>query len=202
MFGASVPVNIAILPGEQFKVLASSATLRRHLTDAYWCHNMEMVCDGKLAGEVVRLTGKDLVMMKFPCAKLSPSGKQYEYAFSIPSQYLVPVSMRRAMGTSLLPLGASVNFASSVPVHDMLSGASPLMSSTLGESAFASPAAGAEPFIPHLCVVCGRWDLPGEVRRHGYKCNGCIGTKSLPRLRTESFRLKAEVETPPTEIES
>mmetsp|Transcript_63147 Transcript_63147/g.73490 ORF Transcript_63147/g.73490 Transcript_63147/m.73490 type:complete len:197 (-) Transcript_63147:277-867(-) len=196
MLGASVPMSIAIIPGEYFKVLAGASTLRRHLTDAYWCHNMELVCDGKLEGQVVRFTGTDLVLMRFRCPKAAPSGKRYTFAFSIPAQYLVPVSMKRAlgasvaMGSSMLPnqLGSSVSFASSVPVHDIGTPQS------LGDNGVTFMAA-TEPFIPHLCVVCGRWDLPGEIRRHGYKCYGCIGTKSLSRLRNESSRLKTEVES-------
>lgn len=202
MLSASVPMNIAIIPGEHFKVLACASTLRKHLTDAYWCHNMELVCDGKLEGEVVRYTGTDLVLMRFRCAKPAPSGKRYSFAFSIPAQYLVPVSMKRAlgasvaMGSSLLPgqLGSSVSFASSVPAA-LLHGDTVNSPHVAGEGTTPAFLAATEPFIPHLCVVCGRWDLPGEIRRHGYKCYGCIGTKSLPRLRNESSRLKSEIES-------
>lgn len=196
--GSSLPA-IQIMPGEKFRVLASGQTLRKHLTDAYWCHNMELVCDGKLDGEVVRNTGKDLVMMRFPSNRVTRSGKRFDFAFSIPAQYLVPVSMRRALGTSVVPMGVSL------PVGG--SPGSPLQQSNPPGSSLLEHGGGTRfgasvnqyqadnHFIPHLCVVCGRWDLPGEVRRHGYKCNGCVGIKSVARLRTESFRLKTEVES-------
>lgn len=202
MIAASLPA-IAILPGENFRVLACGSTLRKHLTDAYWCHNMELVCDGKLEGEVVRYTGKDLVMMRFPSNKTTRSGKRYDYAFSIPAQYLVPVSMKRALGASFAPLlNTSLNLNSS-PDGSPLghTGAMPVPGITNLNDSGARFSSGVnlqfnnDSFIPHLCVVCGRWDLPGEVRRHGYKCNGCIGIKSVPRLRTESIRLKTEVES-------
>ncbi|CUE86720.1 Hypothetical protein, putative [Bodo saltans] len=197
---SSLP-TIVIMPGEKFRVLASGSTLRKHLTDAYWCTNMEMVCDGKLDGEVVRFTGKDLVMMRFPSTKNTRSGRRYDYAFSIPAQYLVPVSFRRALGASLAVIGTSIG---SSPEGSPLGHNTTLhhVSSSVSEAARFGQVGGSsaanfanDTFIPHLCVVCGRFDLPGEVRRHGYKCNGCIGIKSVAKLRTESIRLKTEVES-------
>lgn len=196
MEAASVP-TIVIMPGEKFRVLASGPTLRRHLTDAYWCHNMEMVCDGKLDGEVVRFTGKDLVMMRFPSHIATRSGKQYDYAFSIPAQYLVPVSYRRALGSSYAPLSHSIGSSpdGSPQGHNATLTLGVRDAPRFGQVGASAPSFAGDTFIPHLCVVCGRFDLPGEVRRHGYKCNGCIGIKSVARLRTESFRLKTEVES-------
>lgn len=192
----------AVLPGEKYRVLATSATLRKHMTDTYWSHTMEQICDGKIAGVLKRYTGNDLVLMEFESDRRSRSGRLYPISITVPSQYLVPCTMKRNGGGVLISgdggseagvgspflastvdgsqFGTSVSFGVSVPV-----------------SAFgaASGAAPDEPFIPHLCVVCGRWDLPGEVRRHGYKCQGCIGTKSLPRLRQESHKLAVTLES-------
>lgn len=192
----------AVLPGEKYRVLATSATLRKHMTDTYWSHTMEQICDGKIAGVLKRYTGNDLVLMEFESDRRSRSGRLYPISITVPSQYLVPCTMKRNGGGMLISgdggseagvgspflastvdgsqFGTSVSFGVSVPV-----------------SAFgaASGAAPDEPFIPHLCVVCGRWDLPGEVRRHGYKCQGCIGTKSLPRLRQESHKLAVTLES-------
>jgi hypothetical protein len=199
LIASSLP-TIVIMPGEKFRVFASGSTLRKHLTDAYWCTNMEMVCDGKLDGEVVRFTGKDLVMMRFPSTKVTRSGRRYDYAFSIPAQYLVPVSFRRALGASLAVMSTSIG--SSPDGSPLGHNATINQGGPLGETSRFSQSVGGgsasfanDTFIPHLCVVCGRFDLPGEVRRHGYKCNGCIGIKSVAKLRTESIRLKTEVES-------
>lgn len=191
----------AVLPGEKYRVLASSATLRKHMTDTYWSHMMEQICDGKIAGVLKRYTGNDLVLMEFESDRRTRSGRLYPISITVPAQYLVPCTMKRNFlcggGESELgvnsPLsttdgsafGTSVSFGVSVPVA----------ASVAGGGGGAGPPGSEEPFIPHLCVVCGRWDLPGEVRRHGYKCQGCIGTKSLPRLRQESHKLAVTLES-------
>ncbi|CAJ1006406.1 putative Organic solute transporter Ostalpha [Leishmania naiffi] len=43
------------------------------------------------------------------------------------------------------------------------------------------PQGGATPHI--YCVVCGRFDRDMVRRRNGYKCKGCVGTKSRSLLR-------------------
>ena len=32
--------------------------------------------------------------------------------------------------------------------------------------------------VPASCVVCGRNDRAGEMRKSGYKCRGCFGVRS------------------------
>ncbi len=172
-----------VTPGETFRVLASAATLRKHLSDSYWCDAMEEICDGKQEGIFVRYTGQDLVMMQFRRTNVSPAGYRYPHSMSLPTQYLVPSSAaRRPMGSSFVPdhpqLGASV---SGVP-HDGQS-----KNFDLGGSSLAVN-------FP-LCVVCGRFDLPGEFRQSGYKCNECIGTKSTARLRNESMVRRTQANT-------
>ena len=179
-----------VTPGETFRVLASAATLRKHLSDSYWCDAMEEVCDGKLEGMFVRYTGQDLVMMQFRRPNVSPAGYRYPLSMSLPTQYLVPsAAPRRALGASLsasgaLPDGSMASSVQGVP-HDPQSANFDLGGSSLAVN------------FP-LCVVCGRYDLPGEMRQSGYKCNGCVGTKSTARLRGESFRIAHSTSTTET----
>ena len=163
-----------VVTGTRYRIHASSAALRKHLTDAYWCPHMDEVCEGRLEGTAVRKTGDMLVMVKFESLKPSPKGICYPICLSIPIQYLVPV--RRGTGTW--------GIGQSLPVARGAFGTTPCPDNTLANSV---PSQGDhQPF--KMCVVCGRYDLPGEMRKHGYKCNGCIGLKSNPRLRDETRR--------------
>lgn len=272
------PVVSMPVPGQHFRVQASAETLRRQLTDSYWCHAMEEVCDGKLEGILVRYTGDTLALMQFRPERLSAAGYRYPLSMSIPVQYLVPVQLRArpygnsvfgstyAAGTSSAASGAGSAPGAKDPMAASGRGNNGGLGSRAGSfhgSTSSSPAAAAAPdrgsafgpfvavggspgtvgqegptFPPHpsaaggglrvvstsptlltpgtgaspgmpaqspalpspslmhpptaaavaakevprLCVVCGRYDLPGEVRKNGYKCTGCIGTKSVPRL--------------------
>ncbi|KEG13233.1 hypothetical protein DQ04_01131020 [Trypanosoma grayi] len=157
-----------VTPGESYRIVASSSSLREHLTDSYWCSAMDEVCDGKLDGVAVRYTGQNLVLLQFRPKQLSPAGYRYPLSMSIPVEYLVPVSPK--------PILENVSMA-------------PSFQSSFDSTDARFPSTDFSP----LCVVCGRYNVPGMVRRHrGYKCKECVGKKSKPRLRAECARFKSE----------
>ncbi|PBJ69918.1 hypothetical protein BCY84_18929 [Trypanosoma cruzi cruzi] len=159
-----------VTPGETYRILAPSSSLREHLTDSYWCSAMEEVCDGKLDGVAVRYTGQNLVLMQFRPKRLSPAGYRYPLSMSIPVEYLVPVASR--------PVDESTSVGGSFySSHEPGNG-------SLSVSGFA-----------RLCIVCGRYNVPDMVRRHhGFKCRTCVGKKSSAKLRLEGARGKDELE--------
>ncbi|ORC93636.1 uncharacterized protein TM35_000015130 [Trypanosoma theileri] len=165
----SVQTESFVTPGETYRILAPSSSLREHLTDSYWCSAMEEVCDGKLDGVAVRYTGRKLVLMQFRPKHLSPAGYRYPLSMSIPVEYLVPVVPKS--------IGDNVSMGGSFHSYD------------------SSETRGSPGTLSRLCVVCGRFNVPGMVlRNHGYKCRDCVGKKSDPRLRTESARYREEDE--------
>ncbi|KAG5493978.1 hypothetical protein JKF63_01811 [Porcisia hertigi] len=171
-----VPKSSFATPGESYRILASSASLRKHLTDSYWCDAMEQVCAGKLEGVAVRYTGENLVLLQFRPTNLSPAGYRYPLFMSIPIDFLVPVAERALHIPSSSDLQVSFGTATT---SSFLSGSS-------SEGRF--PANGLT--MPRLCVVCGRFNIPGMIhRRHGWKCKECKGKKSEERLRLESQKL-------------
>ena len=169
-------------PGESYLILANSASLRRHLTDSYWCEAMDQVCSGKLEGVAVRYTGDNLVMLQFRPPTLSPSGYRYPLFMSIPIEFLVPLSESAFGMTGGSELQGSFGTAS----------ASSFQSVTDSDSGSPTPMGT----MPKLCVVCGRFNTPEMVQRpHGWKCKECKGKKSEPSLRQELQKLR-ERQTP------
>ncbi|GET92303.1 hypothetical protein, conserved [Leishmania tarentolae] len=164
-------------PGESYIILASSASLRKHLTDSYWCEAMEQVCAGKLEGVVVRYTGDNLVMVQFCPTNLSPAGYRYPLFMSIPTEFLVPLAESTFNIPPTSDLHGSFGTATTGSFHSR--------SSSEGRST----SNGAT--IPKLCVVCGRFNVPGMMHRaHGWKCKECKGMKSDSRLRQEAQKLR------------
>lgn len=164
-------------PGESYLILANSASLRRHLTDSYWCEAMDQVCSGKLQGVAVRYTGDNLVMLQFRPSTLSPSGYRYPLFMSIPIEFLVPATESAFSMVGGTDLQGSFGTAS----------ASSFQSVTDSDS--KSPTAGGA--MPKLCVVCGRFNTAEMVQRpHGWKCKECKGKKSDLRLRQELQKLR------------
>ncbi|CCW60644.1 unnamed protein product [Phytomonas sp. EM1] len=165
-----------VAPGDLYRILASSESLRNHLTDSYWCEAMDEVCNGKLKGVVVRYTGANLVMLQFMPTKLSPAGYRYPLSMSIPIEFMVPVN----------PSGMNMTL-SQMPNNYATSIADSFRSSSSIDSRGPGPFNGQ---LPKLCVVCGRYNVPGmQLRTHGWKCKNCKGTKSLQRLRVEAMKL-------------
>ncbi|RNF11180.1 hypothetical protein TraAM80_01111 [Trypanosoma rangeli] len=165
----TIQVESLVTLGDKYRVLAPSCSLREHLTDSYWCSAMEEVCEGKLIGVAVRYTGQNLVLMQFIPKQVSPAGYRYPVSMSIPVEYLVPVANR-------------------------LSTESPSMAGSFHSSPELSEGTAHTDGVTRLCVVCGRYNVPGMVlRRHGYKCRECVGKKSITNLRTEVSRAKEEV---------
>ncbi|CBH10511.1 hypothetical protein, conserved [Trypanosoma brucei gambiense DAL972] len=152
-----------ITPGETYRILAPASSLHKYLTDSYWCSAMEEVCEGKLDGVAVRYTGQQLVLLQFRPKQLSPAGYRYPISMSIPVEYLVPISTEESTEDH------------NICKHDTNYGTK--------ESTFLGSG-----FAP-LCVVCGRYNIPGMVlRHHGYKCPECVGHKSTRKLRMEGAR--------------
>lgn len=164
-------------PGEAYVILASSAALRTHLTDSYWCTAMEQVCEGKLQGVAVRYTGENLVLLQFRPDIISPAGYRYPLYMSIPIEFMVPVC-------------ASTLGAMSIDTHDSFgttSSSVPSTSSSLDGQHGGNTGPSA---LPKLCVVCGRFNMPAMAKRkNGWKCQNCVGQKSLQRLRNETAKL-------------
>ncbi|KPA82300.1 hypothetical protein ABB37_03401 [Leptomonas pyrrhocoris] len=164
-------------PGESYLILANSASLRRHLTDSYWCDAMDQVCSGKLKGVAVRYTGENLVLLQFRPLTLSPAGYRYPLFMSIPIEFLVPAT------ESAFAIGGGSDLQGSFGTAS----ASSVQSASDTDS--KSPTTGAA--MPKLCVVCGRFNTPEMVQRpHGWKCKECKGKKSDQRLRQELQKLK------------
>lgn len=164
-------------PGESYLVLASSASLRKHLTDSYWCDAMEQVCAGRLEGVAVRYTGENLVMVQFRPTTLSPAGYRYPLFMSIPIEFLVPVA------------GSAFNIPSASDLHGSFGTATTSSMHSRSSDEGRSPAQGGA--LPKLCVVCGRFNVPGMISRpHGWKCKDCKGHKSDNRLRLEAQKLR------------
>eukprot|EP01062_Namystynia_karyoxenos_P037336 TRINITY_DN2717_c0_g1_i9.p1 TRINITY_DN2717_c0_g1~~TRINITY_DN2717_c0_g1_i9.p1 ORF type:complete len:2514 (+),score=494.95 TRINITY_DN2717_c0_g1_i9:447-7544(+) len=67
---------------------------------------------------------------------------------------------------------AGTSYPSGAPPMDPWHSAAP--SGTPKSSAQAPPRA----FAPNACVVCGRSDRPGEMRKTGFKCKECVGKPS------------------------
>ncbi|CAM38540.1 conserved hypothetical protein [Leishmania braziliensis MHOM/BR/75/M2904] len=169
-------------PGESYLILASSASLRKHLTDSYWCEAMEQVCAGKLEGIAVRYTGENLVMVQFRPTNLSPAGYRYPLFMSIPIEFLVPVAESAFTIPATADLQGSFGTATTSSFHSQSS------------SEDRSPTHGST--LPRLCVVCGRFNVPGMTHRaHGWKCKECKGTKSDNRLRKEAQKLRKRMRT-------
>lgn len=84
-----------ICVGEQFTVQASTAELRRHLTNAYWHKTVEQICEGRQVVVAVRYTGEDLMLVQYLSPQLCRSGRRYPVSLSIPVQYLVPVQVKK-----------------------------------------------------------------------------------------------------------
>lgn len=163
-------------PGESFLILAPSASLRKHLSDSYWCAAMELVCDGQLEGVAVRYTGENLVMLQFRPPTLSPAGYRYPVSMSIPLEFMVPIST------------STVNLASTELQGSFGTASTSSHRSTASSSDGRSPNGPA--VLPKLCVVCGRYNMPGMVQRsHGWKCKECKGKKSSVKLRQEAQKL-------------
>ncbi|KAG5468284.1 hypothetical protein LSCM1_02263 [Leishmania martiniquensis] len=164
-------------PGESYLILASSASLRKHLTDSYWCEAMEQVCFGKLEGVAVRYTGDNLVMVQFRPTNLSPAGYRYPLFMSIPIEFLVPLAESIFSASGTADLQGSFGTATTSSVQSR-SGSEDRSSSNVA-------------VLPRLCVVCGRYNIPGMIHRaHGWKCKECKGTKSDSRLRQEAEKLR------------
>jgi hypothetical protein len=164
-------------PGESYLILASSASLRRHLSDSYWCEAMEQVCSGKLEGVAVRYTGDNLVMLQFRPLTLSPAGYRYPLFMSIPIEFLVPAK-ESAFGM----VGGS-------DLQGSFGTASVSSFQSVTDSDSKSPTTAVS--MPKLCVVCGRFNVAEMVQRpHGWKCKECKGKKSDPRLRQELQKLR------------
>ncbi|KPI90494.1 hypothetical protein ABL78_0424 [Leptomonas seymouri] len=163
-------------PGEAYLILANSASLRRHLTDSYWCDAMDQVCSGKLVGIAVRYTGENLVLLQFRPTTLSPAGYRYPLFMSIPIEFLVPATESALGIVGGSDLQGSFGTASASSFQSMT------------DSDSKSPTTmGA---MPKLCVVCGRFNVPEMVLRpHGWKCKECKGKKSELRLRQELQKL-------------
>lgn len=169
-----------ITPGACFRILATSETLRKHMTDCYWCDFLEYVCEGKLEGFAVRYTGKNVVLVQFRPTHLSATGHRYPVSVSVPSQFLVPSIASQDLTTSFA-------YRRPVSMADALSslGTHP---SELEEN--ASQGAGND--LPKLCVVCGRFEVPEMIKRKsGWKCKDCKGTPSVDRLRQEATKLSS-----------
>ncbi|CCW66541.1 unnamed protein product [Phytomonas sp. Hart1] len=167
-------------PGDLYRILASSESLRSHLTDSYWCEAMDEVCDGKLNGVVVRYTGANLVMMQFMPTKLSLAGYRYPLSMSIPIEFMVPVNPQ---AIKITPSKMISSYSASM--GDSFRSSSSIDSKGQGSSTFQ---------LPKLCVVCGRYNVPKmQLRAHGWKCKGCKGIKSLPKLRKEAIKLRDEL---------
>jgi len=177
---ASVQAQLDELPsfavGEKLRILVSSATLRTLVSDAYWTDQMSEICDGKVEGVFVRYTGPRLAFAQFMLPSAACGGRAVPVGMSLPLEFLTPKVGRKldsSVGGEVGPLVAPPR--------------PPLFAASRSSSMVAkTPVGGSSLAVPHLCVVCGRWGAPGEVRRNGYKCSGCIGTKSNPLLRRES----------------
>ncbi|EPY31411.1 hypothetical protein STCU_02624 [Strigomonas culicis] len=164
-------------PGESYMIYASSASLRKHLSDSYWCEAMQQVCDGKLSGVAVRYTGENLVFMQFRPHTLSPAGYRYPLFMSIPVEFLVPCDQNAAKNYNNSP-NLYGSFSSSVNSDD---------------SKPSSPLTG-KATLPKLCVVCGRYNMPTMIMRpHGWKCKECKGKKSDPALRLKVTELQVSL---------
>lgn len=185
-----------VTPGESFLVLASAASLRKHLSDSYWCEAMEEVCDGRLQGVAVRYTGDNLVMVQFRPHRLSPAGYRYPLFMSIPVDFLVPESLSAVSMAGPSELQGSFGTATT---SSHRSNASSHCDAPLryASSRYASPK-GTPPAtsaLPKLCVVCGRYNVPGMVsRRHGWKCKVCKGKHSSAKMREAAQRLQAQLQ--------
>jgi hypothetical protein len=217
--------SVQLIPGKrrdgQFTVQASLAKLKENVPRSFYTPHLEHITDGKSVGEAIRLTGPDLIYVRFPD---NPSG--HPVSFTLPRKFLIPVTCRplaraqscRGMGlggtstsgtiggTSLIG-GTSmpVNYGHSIGASSMpatfgmtlpngLGGSSQLHCSHNNKDAHDPVDVGhqlGEKGEPALCVVCGMWDERphGQKRRSGHKCQGCIGQKSLDRLRKEFQRL-------------
>jgi hypothetical protein len=172
-------VKVMLSPGDFFTVQASPSTLRTHIGLSYWSPFMENVCDGKMVGALVRYTGDQLVLMQFKPARVHRSGKRYAISISIPQEYLVPVPHHR--------IGGVYGAEGSLP-HEGISQVQEMCPFDDGTSVQS----------PHMCVVCGLNNRAGEMRKHGYKCNVCVGKTSLRRLRDEAQRLGPQDSQSPT----
>lgn len=177
----SSPRNSAALitPGTTFRVLATSNTLRKALTDSYWCDVLEEVCEGRLEGVAVRYTGKTIVLVQFRPSHLTASGHRYPLSVSIPSEFLVP-------SPHGLDLATSFSFRRGISMADCQSSLGTHPSDIEDSTQNHSP--GSD--MPKLCVVCGRFDVPDMLKRKsGWKCKDCKGTPSCERLRVEAQKL-------------
>lgn len=171
--------GLLITPGTTFRVLATSETVRSHLTDSYWCEILEDFCEGKLEGVAVRYTGKNVVLIQFRPNQLTSSGHRFPVAVSIPSEFLVPSAPATDLATSFaFRRGVtSIDFQSSFTTYP-------------SEIDSVTHSVGSEVDLPKLCVVCGRFDVPDmQKRKSGWKCKGCKGTQSSERLRYEASKL-------------
>lgn len=170
-----------VTPGESFLILASSATLRKHLSDSYWCEAMQQVCSGQLEGVALRYTGENLVMLQFLPPSISPAGYRYPIFMSIPVEFMVPTSESAVTAPNNSDLHGSFGAATTSSAHSN-------SSSTEGKSPTTAM------MMPRLCVVCGRYNVPAMLlRSHGWKCKECKGKKSDPRLRQEMDKLKGRL---------
>jgi hypothetical protein len=178
--------KIVITMGEHFTVQASASKLKADISPSYWAPEMEVVCGGKIVGEAVRYTGENVVLVRFTQEKPNRSGKRYPFALSIPAKYLCPVAadvIRRAR--SLTQIGATAKepkSATSVMGNSEESGG--------GLATSFGGFAGLGRSVPQfMCVVCGVMNQPGEMRKHGWKCDTCVGVASKNRLRDESQKI-------------
>lgn len=165
-------------PGESYLILASAATLKKHLTESYWIPQMELVCDGQLEGVMVRYTGQSIAFLQFRPTTVSSAGYRYPISMSFPVEFLVPTSAAAAaMGMS--------PFTPDLPCSPAGAPSSDLSSDEdMAES------------IPRLCIVCGRYNMPKMLHRsHGWKCRPCKGKKSSRKLRTEAAKLIETIKT-------
>lgn len=167
---------VFVTPGDSYRILAPSASLRKHLTDSYWCDAMEEVCDGKLEGVAVRYTGENLVMLQFRPKRISPAGYRYPLFMSIPIEFMVPEHNPSNLNGDVVPGGNGTAANNSCRSTSSSNDSPNRAHSTLDP-------------MPKLCVVCGRYNLPGIHRHHGWKCKECKGQKSLPRLREKAHQL-------------
>lgn len=184
---------------EQYTVQASLSTLRDFIPPSYFTPQLALVTDGKAVGEAIRVTGPNLIYVRFP---KNDSG--FPVSFTLPRQFLIPVTCRKLARESSSNLAGMVRHNSGTS----MTGAPPVSPSpqngTFASSAFCAQSHNNKDNHAHvdlgqhlgndgepaLCVVCGRWDeAKGEKRKSGHKCRECIGKKSMERLRREFNRL-------------
>ncbi|CAD2214969.1 hypothetical protein AGDE_03286 [Angomonas deanei] len=182
--GASAQNSSFATPGESYCILASSSSLRKHLSDSYWSEVMDQVCSGKLTGVAVRYTGERLVFMQFRPSTLSPAGYRYPLFMSIPFEFLVPTTASAAQ--SLMTQGVNLQGSFGSNTASFESDTSRGASKDKGKDKDKEKES-----LPPLCTVCGRYNIPSMVfRPHGWKCKECKGKKSEPFLRQEALKLK------------